>query len=467
MPATLDDLAADLQQFFAQRFPLDGDDGPGSVLLVFDNLGRPLSAKEFLGADSGAAEDVLSHQRAADLADQLPAGNALRRGWYLSRGGSRLSRWYASVVQAAEGPSAASPDDAEVAAFEAAKAAALRSLEANKLAVVGGVILGGGHGTVPAAGTTDTFYATSMAPLGWYDEDSPDWNTYQVGAADQPAARPPAPVATPSFSLLVAEDPTVPELVTYVRYATETEPTQPDPPINASIPLWRLNATETEPTRPDLAINTGVARSRVELDDTVSPTAVNLSELTEINLPTPEVSTRLRRAMPLTKEITLAHESAVAVENAAHPFTAGQMAAATASAVVDATAPVTVTSSGFAVHFDYCLVRLDRPWWDDVFLHRPDWRLSGYPAGAISSGSAKSPDGEITLVTIGMLAIRNLTVTARWTPADLAALPRSTSLGPFCIAAGDFDQATGTLSRKGMQAIAWLCVVPPRMPPQS
>ena len=106
MPATIDELAAGLQQFFATQFPLDGDDGPGSVLLVFDNLGRPLSPQEFAGAGTDAASDLLSHQRAADLADQLPAGNALKRGWYLPRGGSRLSRWYAAVLDGSTRPPA-------------------------------------------------------------------------------------------------------------------------------------------------------------------------------------------------------------------------------------------------------------------------------------------------------------------------------------------------------------------------
>ncbi len=110
-------------------------------------------------------------------------------------------------------------------------------------------------------------------------------------------------------------------------------------------------------------------------------------------------------------------------------------------------------------------MRLDRPWWADTFLERRDWRLPGFGPGQISTGSAAEPAGEITLITIGMLVIRNLTITARWSAADLAALPRSTSLGPFCIAAGTFDRATGTLTRKGMQAAAWLCSVPARLPP--
>jgi 2-oxoglutarate dehydrogenase E2 component (dihydrolipoamide succinyltransferase) len=136
------------------------------------------------------------------------------------------------------------------------------------------------------------------------------------------------------------------------------------------------------------------------------------------------------------------------------------------AAVVDATAPKPATSEGFGVHFEYCLVHLDRPWWDEVFLSRRDWRVPGYQAGQISSGTTSGAADIVSLITTGMVVIRNLTITATWSEADLAALPHSTSLGPFCIAAGDFDKTSGTLTRKGLQVIAWLVQVPPVLPPR-
>lgn len=434
MPATLDELATGLQQFFATRFPLDGDDGPGSVLLVFDNLGRPLAPQEFAGSGTDAARDLLSHQRAADLADQLPAGNALKRGWYLPRGGSRLSRWYANVLRGSAGPPV-SAGETDLAAFEAAKASALRQLDLNRLVAVSGTAAAGPGGTVAASGTFDTYYATSMSPPDWFDEGSTSWNTYQIAAGDRPAPVAPTagPVAAPRFSFMVAEDPNLPEIVRYVQYATATEPDPPDQPD----PTWSLLQ--------DNGLLTRLGSSGVKDDLLVAGKA--RVDPTIFRMDTMAATPLLDRTLAAHTHLDAAFASQAAVP-----------------AVVDAITPTAATSGDFAVQFEYCLVRLDRPWWDDTFLHRHDWRLPGYEPGQISTGSAADPTGEITLITIGMLVIRNLSITASWSPADLAALPRSTSLGPFCIAAGNFDQASGTLTRKGMQAAAWLCLVPTKMP---
>ncbi len=445
MPATLDDLAAHLQRFFADRFPVTGDEGPGSVFLVFDSLGRPVSAKEFTGAD-GAAANVLSRLRAADLADQLPTANALKRGWYLPRGG-RLSGWYANILRASAGPLPPA-SDADREAFEAAKADAVRALDLNKL---------------PAAVGIADYYETSMSPSDWFTAESTGWNTYSVGATDQPAepAAPATPVAPPAgggdgsggsvspgslpmlaagepvaagepaetgaagrprFTFQVPKDPQQADLVNYVAYAAHSEPTvavaEQSAGIQRLMPVALAEEGRPAPTLPSIAAT--------------APGATGQPSEAEFD---PQLGAAL-----------------------------GCQAAALT--VAGATVPTPATSNQFSVKFDYCAVRLDRPWWNEPFLHRGDWSVPGYSAGQISSGSATRPEGEVTLVTVGMLVIRDLIISASWSDADLEVLPRSTSLGPFCIAAADFDRASGTLTRKGMQVIGWLCLVPPVLPPK-
>jgi len=138
-------------------------------------------------------------------------------------------------------------------------------------------------------------------------------------------------------------------------------------------------------------------------------------------------------------------------------FPAGQVVAKTTTQAANA--------DGFHVSFDYCLVRFTRPWWDDVFLTRSDWTLPGYRPGQVSSGSAARPAGAITLMTVGMLVVRNLAIRANWSDRDRQAMATSVSLGPFSIAGASFDSASGTVSHDGMQAIAWLCQVPQELPP--
>lgn len=125
---------------------------------------------------------------------------------------------------------------------------------------------------------------------------------------------------------------------------------------------------------------------------------------------------------------------------------------------------VTPTSGSFSVQFEYCMVRFERPWWNALFLTRNDWRVGGVARGGISSGTAQ-PTGPVTLLTNGMLVVRKLSIKAQWSNEDLEVLPNTVSLGPFCLVAGSFDKASGTVTREGLQAIAWMCEVPPVLPP--
>ena len=66
------------------------------------------------------------------------------------------------------------------------------------------------------------------------------------------------------------------------------------------------------------------------------------------------------------------------------------------------------------------------------------------------------------------IRIRKLTIEAQWSAEDLRVLPNSVSLGPFCLVAGTFIKgsgASGTITREGLQVIAWMCEVPPVLPP--
>ena len=116
MSVTIDDLAIYLRQFFAEKLPVGGAGGAGTVVLVFDGLGRPMP----LVSSSVPARlkfETCWHQRAAQLADQLPAANALTSGSYLARASSRLSRLYESILVSG------SPyhDEATLHSFDAGK----------------------------------------------------------------------------------------------------------------------------------------------------------------------------------------------------------------------------------------------------------------------------------------------------------------------------------------------------------
>ncbi|MER8692084.1 hypothetical protein NKI77_07895 [Mesorhizobium opportunistum] len=463
MPTTIDDLASSLQQFFASRFPLGGDGGAGSMLLVFDPLGFPLSIREFAGSGATLAGDLLAHQRAAELADQLPAAGPLLTGTYLPRGGSKLSRWYHGIVDGSSGPSAADAD--RRAAFEAAKLEALRALSNNELVVVSSP-----DGSTVPAGTDDRYYATSMTPVDWFAEDSDVWQMYKVDAADDPppqenppwyAPRPPIwyreiPVPGddrfPGPDHLPVHAPTHPELTDYVRLATESELQVGIEQENHVLAHpWTLDHDRLLTARPTIGSRVQLQVQPVNPIGNGSRSRLLTTVLTDVPL-----------ADVLTENPILTHPWA----DRWNPSSAQVIGGLSVSdAILASTTSTRPSSSKFSVRFDYCVVRFDRPWWDDMFLSRRDWQLAGYQAGELCSGAAGQPKDPLTMVTVGMLVVRNLAISANWSQADLAMLPRSTSLGPFCIAASTFDAASGALTRKGHQVIAWLCQVPPALPP--
>ncbi|MCV7221178.1 hypothetical protein [Mycolicibacterium elephantis] len=456
MPTTLDDLATGLQSFFADRFPLGGDGGPGSVLLVFDPLGHPLSVREFGSAVGGGVGGLLAHQRAAALADQIPAANALGNGSYVPRGGSALSRWYRDLVRGSNGPPASNPDAR--AAFETAKTEAINALANCEL-----VLAASPDGSPLPAGVNVRYYATSMVPVDWFEPGSDSWQTYSVGAAENPPPDHQAPWYVPvpprEYRRIPPvgpeEDPFIwpeeipphlrqlravinPAVTDFVRAATLTEGGVDDADDEVGIGL------DVTPIATPIATAAGAARGRL-LNAVVNPELAAAAGRVVLPVDETVVHSPTFRWNPAAIDV-LAEVSVI-------------------DSVLAGTTSEKSTSSNFSVRFDYCLVRFDRPWWDDAFLARNDWQVPGYEAHQLSSGRGAEPHDPLTLITVGMLVVRNLRVTAEWSESDIDALPRSTSLGPFCIAAAEFDSATGTLSRDGHQAIAWLCQVPPPLPP--
>ena len=246
MAITIDDLAADLQQFFAQKFPPGSGEGPGSVQLIFDALGTPLDPVEFVGSGTNSAQDILAHQRAAQLADQLPAANMLSAGWYVAKSGSRLSRWYENILS---GSTALSSNPDDLKAFEALKQAALHRFAENKLVLVSGAAVGGSAGTVDAVGVHDSYYATSMSPIDWFQASATCWETYKSSAHDNQ----PIPIDTPplskrpTFALRVAVQDDNPALMKFLDRAVVSglsvnEAISPAPqvePIAAATPIAR------------------------------------------------------------------------------------------------------------------------------------------------------------------------------------------------------------------------------------
>jgi hypothetical protein len=133
--------------------------------------------------------------------------------------------------------------------------------------------------------------------------------------------------------------------------------------------------------------------------------------------------------------------------------------------IINSTSSQAVTSHTIQLTFKYCLMSVDRPWLSQAFLSLPNWQVTGYQAGAFSTGTAQNNPGFFPALPVVFLAIKDLQITADWTESDVSAARQSAALGPFSLLGRTIDDKSPTLSCNGLQIIGWICQIMPDLPP--
>lgn len=125
--------------------------------------------------------------------------------------------------------------------------------------------------------------------------------------------------------------------------------------------------------------------------------------------------------------------------------------------------------SGFELSFSYRVVSIDRPWWHPELFAQPGWTMRGFEPGAVSTGTATANPGLLGAVTTRMLLVRGLTIRGSWSAADAGTAAAAQQefgtlgLGPFSLT-GDVGWDGTSLTRPGLQVVAWLAAVTPQFP---
>lgn len=130
-----------------------------------------------------------------------------------------------------------------------------------------------------------------------------------------------------------------------------------------------------------------------------------------------------------------------------------------------ASVPVSSTTQGFSISFKYCLVNITRSWLKSALINTKNWYMFGTTAGEYSQGRLDNNPGMFPLLTSSFVAIRDLKISANWSPQDLHNAVAAKSFGPFDISAGSINQ--NTIEAKGLQIIAWQSRLMPVLPPLS
>ena len=117
------------------------------------------------------------------------------------------------------------------------------------------------------------------------------------------------------------------------------------------------------------------------------------------------------------------------------------------------------TTSSLKITFEYCGVNIRRPWMMDGLTKNKSWFIPGFAKG---QETARNSTVNLSILPIGFIAIKNLSIEANWSELDISTSKGATDFGPFEVRSEIIDNK---LSHEGVQIIGWLVQHMPELPP--
>ena len=134
--------------------------------------------------------------------------------------------------------------------------------------------------------------------------------------------------------------------------------------------------------------------------------------------------------------------------------------------LVSVSSTQTVEAEHINVSFDYCLVKLSRAWWDELFVATKGWYIPTYGSGDLATSAADGSGGQCPAIPTAMFLVRNVTISGSWSEQDRTAIPNAASFGPISLIGRSIDSSL-TISIPGMQIVGWMADILPLLPPMS
>lgn len=125
-----------------------------------------------------------------------------------------------------------------------------------------------------------------------------------------------------------------------------------------------------------------------------------------------------------------------------------------------------VEAEHISVSFDYCLVKLSRAWWNELFVAIKGWYIPTYGAGNLAAGSVDGSGGQCPTIPSAMFLVRNVSISGSWSEQDRTVLPSAASFGPISLIGRSIDSNL-TITIPGMQIVGWMADILPALPPLS
>jgi hypothetical protein len=428
MPVNTTDLMQNIYDLFTGIYATSSG---SSARLAFEKLGVPISTTMFkLNQADTALSPALAVERLSEIAGAVMQlqGDSVYRS-------NRTVEAVTELMLQQSMP--ATPD--VMAALGAAKNAEGKRFDSTRASLEGEF----------------RFHPAYASPADWYDPTATVWTPHKVGQHDGH-----------SLGTQVGGPPV----------GRPLEPPPQRPPANVTPPVWRVLPNEMQPALQTPGPRAGALTSMVQAKPAGAaavmmhpPTAVMSRQVPKAAGGMLVVGARpmVMAAHPMVITANpapmVAHPAAFA---ATSPMQYRPLMVAQVAAQVNATATTQkVSTDSLDISFEHCVVTLNWPWFPQIFTMLRNWFLPGYARADISNGSADG--GLMPLLPSGFVAVRNLTIVAQWSEADLAAVQASASFGPFSLLGRSFEAGTGALTAPGTQIIGWFCEALPVLPPLS
>lgn len=420
----INNLMENVRAFFAEQYK--GVD-KSNLFISFEPLGTMLDPSEFKDNESGIS-DIKATEQLSILGDRLPQISDI----FLPTT-NRMSTVYEMLLEGSvfTGTGITADDKTPyIARFGELKSESLSDLNDARKASI----------EMPEG----TYLPVYGYPKKWYDPQSSFWVNKTFSEQEKKPAEQTKPLSPAAKSLISAWRTKLvidPETLTKAAQKTKIdtrliEPIKKNLLLQAQAMPVNKTAAKVTPVTTVKPVATATMINKVTLNTTakVQPAPIQpLVEMKNLNLlKTIKFADRVRFTNELVKD--------------------------------NSTPPAPVQSNGFSMSFDYCIVNLERRWFNtSLFSYANLWYCLSMQENYFSTGAKdESNTGLLKCVPTAMILIKNLRIKAAWTDEDKANAKSSIGLGVFNL--NDSTFSNNELVTPGMQIIGWMCEVMPKLP---
>ncbi len=457
----IDDLIQNIHQFFITQY--GNSSGPSQTFLAFEPLGLMVSPNDFM--HDGSFNPTLASQQISMIADVVPAisdtfqQDALNKisdqyGALTGDGNNLLGSimFYDKNIDASD-------LDQYLALFGNLKSNAQQrySQSAEQASVLN---------------PNSQVAACNVNPGTWYDKDSPIWQKKTFQQSQSQPVNNPTPNQTKFMWKLNPNAQTMSDNV-HIQHILLNH--------SALLEAKEMNSQPAGTQSNAATVSPGSLQTKFSATAEQPAAAAHTNMMLHSTIPPQNIKAVNPRTIAGSTHVNNSGESVKPTETASGPPVINR----TNYTVFRKTLPFSqmanlnrviglnnnvvsqpVNSSQFTIDFSYSLVNIERDWmYQPLFDKAELWYSLTMKAGEISTGdNAATNKGLLRCVPKAMIVVKDVTITATWSATDKQLASSSYGFGCFNISGSQPINTNNQLIAPGIQIIAWICEVLPKLP---